>query len=152
MHGNILLTRKHPEDSREVPWNSLPGASEAARRRERDPEAPSQGSHQREISHDSASQREDRAHYAGAPAQVEILEGTGVTDQATAAAMLPVGLSGVQRKIVTRLSGYPNPPSQAQLARDMGKSRTTVNSAIGILRKRGIVNQGSSLWPRTWTG
>ena len=25
----------------------------------------------------------------------------------------------------------------------MGKSRTTVNSAIGILRKRGIVNQGS---------
>ena len=82
-------------------------------------------------------------YYAGAPAQVEILEGTGVTDQATAAAMLPVGLSGVQRKIVTRLSDSPNPPSQAQLARDLGKSRTTVNSAIGILRKRGIVNQGS---------
>jgi predicted transcriptional regulator len=82
-------------------------------------------------------------YYAGAPAQVEILEGTGVTDQATAAAMLPVGLSGVQRKIVTRLSGSPNPPSQAQLARDLGKSRTTVNSAISILRKRGIVNQSS---------
>lgn len=82
-------------------------------------------------------------YYAGAPAQVEILEGTGVTDQATAAAMLPVGLSGVQRKIVTMLSNSPNPPSQAQLARDMGKSRTTVNSAIGILRNRGIVNQGS---------
>ena len=82
-------------------------------------------------------------YYAGAPAQVEILEGTGVTDQATAAAMLPVGLSGVQRQIVTRLSDSPNPPSQAQLARDLGKSRTTVNSAIGILRKRGIVNQGS---------
>tara|TARA_B100000287_G_scaffold21224_2_gene21007 strand:+ start:4279 stop:4932 length:654 start_codon:yes stop_codon:yes gene_type:complete len=82
-------------------------------------------------------------YYAGAPAQVEILEGTGVTDQATAAAMLPVGLSGVQRKIVTRLSDSPNPPSQAQLARDLGKSRTTVNSAIGILRKRGIVKQGS---------
>ena len=82
-------------------------------------------------------------YYAGAPAQVEILEGTGVTDQATAAAMLPVGLSGVQRKIVTRLSDSPNPPSQAQLARDLGKSRTTVNSAIGILRKRGIVNHGS---------
>ncbi len=31
-------------------------------------------------------------YYAGAPAQVEILEGTGVTDQATAAAMLPVGI------------------------------------------------------------
>ena len=82
-------------------------------------------------------------YYAGAPAQVEILEGTGVTDQATAAAMLPVGLSGVQRKIVTRLSDSPNPPSQAQLARDLGKSRTTINSAIGILRKRGIVKQGS---------
>jgi hypothetical protein len=25
----------------------------------------------------------------------------------------------------------------------MGKSRTTVNSAIGVLRKRGIVNQGT---------
>ena len=82
-------------------------------------------------------------YYAGAPAQVEILEGSGVTDQATAAAMLPTGLSGVQRKIVTALSNSPNPPSQAQLARDMGKSRTTVNSAIGVLRKRGIVNQGT---------
>jgi DNA-binding MarR family transcriptional regulator len=83
-------------------------------------------------------------YYAGAPAQVEILEGTGVTDQATAAAMLPVGLSGVQRNIVTILSNSSRPPSsQAQLAREMGKSRTTVNSAIGILRKRGIVNQGT---------
>ena len=81
--------------------------------------------------------------YAGAPAQVAIREGTGVTDQATAAAMLPVGLSDVQRKIVTMLSNSPNPPSQAQLARDMGKSRTTVNSALGILRKRGIVSQGT---------
>ncbi len=82
-------------------------------------------------------------YYAGAPAQVEILEGTGVTDQATAAAMQPVGLSGVQRQIVAALSNSPNPPSQAQLAREMGKSRTSVNSAISILRKRGIVNQGS---------
>ena len=82
-------------------------------------------------------------YYAGAPAQVEILEGTGVTDQATAAAMLPVGLSDVQSQIVTMLSNSPNPTSQAQLARDMGKSRTTVNSAIGILRSRGIVNQGT---------
>ncbi len=81
-------------------------------------------------------------YHAGRPSQVEILEGTGVND-ATATAMLPVGLSGVQRKIVTALSKSPNPPSQAQLARDMGKSRTTVNSAIGVLRKRGIVNQGT---------
>ena len=80
--------------------------------------------------------------HAGRPSQVEILEGTGVND-ATATAMLPVGLSGVQRKIVNALSKSPNPPSQAQLARDMGKSRTTINSAICVLRSRGIVNQGT---------
>ena len=82
-------------------------------------------------------------YYAGAPAQVEILEGTGVTDQSKAAAMLPVGLSGVQRKIVTRLSNSPSPPSQAQLARDLGQSRTSVHSAVSVLRRRGIVSYGS---------
>ena len=81
-------------------------------------------------------------YYAGAPAQVEILEGTGVTDQSTAAAMLPVGLSGVQRKIVNRLSSSPTPPSQAQLARDLGQSRTSVHSAVSVLRRRGIVSCG----------
>ena len=55
-------------------------------------------------------------YYAGAPAQVEILAGTGVTDPSQAAAMLPVGLSTVQRNIVSRLSENPEPPSQAQLA------------------------------------
>ena len=81
-------------------------------------------------------------YYAGAPAQVEILEGTGVTDEATAAAMLPVGLSSIQRKIVNRLSESPTPTTQAQLARDLGHSRTTVHSAIGVLRRRGIVSYG----------
>ena len=81
-------------------------------------------------------------YYAGAPAQVEILEGTGVTDEATAAAMLPVGLSGIQRKIVNRLSISPAPATQAQLARDLGHSRTTVHSAIGVLRRRGIMSYG----------
>ena len=81
-------------------------------------------------------------YYAGAPAQVEILEGTGVTDEATAAAMLPVGLSGIQRKIVNRLSISPAPAPQAQLARDLGHSRTTVHSAIGVLRRRGIMSYG----------
>ena len=81
-------------------------------------------------------------NYAGAPAQVEILEGTGVTDEATAAAMLPVGLSGIQRKIVNRLSISPAPATQAQLARDLGHSRTTVHSAIGVLRRRGIMSYG----------
>jgi predicted transcriptional regulator len=82
-------------------------------------------------------------YYGGSPAQLEILLGTGVTDQATAASMMPVGLSAAQRQIVAALSNSPNPPSQAQLAREMGRSRTTVNSAIGILRSRGIVNQGT---------
>ena len=81
-------------------------------------------------------------YYAGAPAQVEILEGTGVTDEATAAAMLPVGLSGIQRKIVNRLSISPAPATQAQLARDLGHSRTPVHSAIGVLRRRGIMSYG----------
>ena len=81
-------------------------------------------------------------YYAGAPAQVEILEGTGVTDEATAAAMLPVGLSGVQRKIVTRLSNSPSPTTQAQLARDLGQSRTSVHSAVSVLRSRGIISNG----------
>ena len=81
-------------------------------------------------------------YYAGAPAQVEILEGTGVTAAATAAAMLPVGLSGIQRKIVNRLSLSPAPATQAQLARDLGHSRTTVHSAIGVLRRRGIMSYG----------
>jgi len=81
-------------------------------------------------------------YYAGAPAQVEILEGTGVTDEATAAAMLPVGLSEVQRDIVSRLHGSPVPLSQAQLAREIGRSRATVNSAIGVLRRRGIIRFG----------
>ena len=65
-----------------------------------------------------------------------------MTDEATAAAMLPVGLSGIQRKIVNRLSISPAPATQAQLARDLGHSRTTVHSAIGVLRRRGIMSYG----------
>ena len=79
---------------------------------------------------------------AAAPAQVEILAGSGVTDQSRAAEMLPVGLSTVQRNIVTRLSKTPEPPSQAQLARDLGRSRASVHSAIGVLRQRGILCAG----------
>ena len=78
-------------------------------------------------------------YYAGAPSQVEILAGTGVTDQSRAAEMLPVGLSIVQRKVVARLSKTPEPVSQAQLARDLGRSRASVHSAIGVLRQRGIL-------------
>jgi DNA-binding transcriptional MocR family regulator len=56
--------------------------------------------------------------------------------------MLPVGLSTVQRNIVSRLSENPEPPSQAQLARDLGRSRASVHSAIGVLRQRGILCAG----------
>ena len=87
-------------------------------------------------------------YYFGAPAQVEILEGTGVTDDSRAAAMMPVGLSEVQRVVVARLTEEKGPKSQAQLARDLGRSRASVHSAISVLRKRGIVNQsGLSLAP-----
>ena len=79
-------------------------------------------------------------YYAGAPAQVEILEGRGLTDQSKAAAMLPVGLSTVQRNIINHLSTIPRPTSQAQLARDIGKSRTTVHSAVSVLRNRGLIS------------
>ena len=48
-------------------------------------------------------------YFAGAPAQVEILSGTGVTPP-IAAHMLPIGLSGVQRKIVTSLHDSPTRP------------------------------------------
>lgn len=87
-------------------------------------------------------------YYAGAPAQVEILEGTGVTDEYRAASMLPVGLSGVQKSIVKQLSNSPEPASQAQLARDLGRSRASVHSAITVLRNRGILSEaGISLAP-----
>ena len=87
-------------------------------------------------------------YYFGAPAQGEILEGTGVTDDSRAAAMMPVGLSEVQRVVVARLTEEKGPKSQAQLARDLGRSRASVHSAISVLRKRGIVNQsGLSLAP-----
>ena len=87
-------------------------------------------------------------YYFGAPAQVEILEGTGVTDDSRAAAMMPVGLSEVQRVVVARLTEDEDPASQAQLARDLGRSRASVHSAISVLRKRGILDQtGLSLAP-----
>ena len=73
-------------------------------------------------------------YYFGAPAQVEILEGTGVTDDSRAAAMMPVGLSEVQRVVVARLTEEEGPKSQAQLARDLGRSRASVHSAISVLR------------------
>jgi len=79
-------------------------------------------------------------YYAGAPAQVEILIGTGVTDDERAASMLPVGLSELQQAVVARLTRSDVPGSQAALARDLGRSRSAVHSAVGVLRTRGIVS------------
>ena len=81
-------------------------------------------------------------YYAGAPAQVEIIIGTGVTDDARAASMLPVGLSELQQAVVARLTRSDAPRSQAALARDLGRSRSAVHSAVGVLRTRGIVTDG----------
>ncbi|MDG1533733.1 MAG: hypothetical protein P8Q35_04770 [Candidatus Thalassarchaeaceae archaeon] len=81
-------------------------------------------------------------YYAGAPAQVEILEGMGVTDDARAASMLPVGLSELQRAVVSHLTRNEIPNSQAALARELGRSRSAVHSAVGVLRTRGIVCEG----------
>ena len=80
-------------------------------------------------------------YYAGAPAQIEELIGTGVKDEKRAAAMLPVGLSSLQRSIVARLALTCTPESQAQLARDLGRSRSAVHSAICVLRTRGIISE-----------
>jgi len=71
-----------------------------------------------------------------------------VEDARRAAAMMPVGLSEVQRVVVSRLTKSDIPNSQAQLARDLGRSRASVHSAISVLRDRGILNQsGLSLAP-----
>ena len=78
-------------------------------------------------------------YYAGAATQIEILLGTGVKEKKRAAAMLPVGLSSLQRSIVSRLAWTCAPESQAQLARDLGRSRSAVHSAICVLRTRGIL-------------
>ncbi|MBT4059663.1 MAG: winged helix-turn-helix transcriptional regulator [Euryarchaeota archaeon] len=78
-------------------------------------------------------------YYAGAPSQIEILRDMKVEDE-KAAEMLPVGLSQVQREVVTRLVQDPLPQSQASLARDISRSRASVNSAILVLRRRGILS------------
>ena len=56
--------------------------------------------------------------------------------------MLPVGLSQLQQAVVARLIRSDSPRSQAALARDLGRSRSAVHSALGVLRTRGIVAEG----------
>ncbi len=78
-------------------------------------------------------------YYAGAPSQLEIIRHMHIEDE-KAAQMMPVGLSQVQREVVTRLVQEPLPQSQAALARDISRSRASVNSAILVLRRRGILS------------
>ncbi len=77
-------------------------------------------------------------YYAGAPSQIEVVRHMQVGDE-KAAEMLPTGLSQVQREVVTRLVQDPLPATQASLARDINRSRASVNSAIMVLRRRGIL-------------
>ena len=77
-------------------------------------------------------------YYAGAPSQLEIIKHLGVEDS-RAAELLPVGLSQVQREVVARLVRDPLPQSQASMSRDLGRSRASVNSAVQVLRRRGIL-------------
>jgi DNA-binding Lrp family transcriptional regulator len=79
-------------------------------------------------------------HYAGAPAQIEVLRGTGIEDEQRAAQMIPTGLSTVQKQVVARLAKLPMPASQAEMSRDLGRSRASVHSAVTVLRRRGILN------------
>ena len=78
-------------------------------------------------------------YYAGAPSQLEIIRHMHIEDE-RAAQMMPVGLSQVQREVVTRLVQDPLPQSQASLARDINRSRASVNSAVLVLRRRGILS------------
>lgn len=79
-------------------------------------------------------------HYAGAPQQIEILREMNVGNAEHAARMMPVGLSAAQRLVVARLTKSPQLRSQAELSRELGRSRATIHSAIKVLRRRGIVH------------
>jgi len=80
-------------------------------------------------------------YYAGPPAQLEILDGIRISSDARASSILPVGLSDLQRKIVGRLVERDSFRSQADLARSLGRSRSAVNSAVMVLRNRGIIQE-----------
>jgi len=80
-------------------------------------------------------------YYSGPPAQLEILDGVIISSDAKASSILPVGLSDLQRKIVSCLVQRDSFSSQADLARSLGRSRSAVNSAVMVLRNRGIIQE-----------
>ena len=79
-------------------------------------------------------------YFAGAPSQVEVLRGMDVGEN-EAAKKMPIGLSLVQRTIINDIKINGIPRSQASLARRIGRSRTTVHSAVKVLRRRGIMRE-----------
>ena len=79
-------------------------------------------------------------YFAGPPIQLEILDGIEVNNNARASSLLPIGLSKLQRRIVCELIGSKIYTTQADLARSIGRSRSAVNSAVMVLRKRGIIH------------
>ncbi len=81
-------------------------------------------------------------YYVGPPAQLEILRGVVVENDAMASSILPVGLSKLQRKIVSLIAKKGSFESQAEMARSLRRSRSAVNSAIMVLRERGIIHPG----------
>lgn len=79
-------------------------------------------------------------HYPGPPSNLEELQHLGLNDQEKAAEMLPHGLSLAQRLVVDQLMLDEPPSHQAELARQIGRSRATVHSAVQVLRRRGILH------------
>lgn len=79
-------------------------------------------------------------YFAGAPSQVEVLRGMKIGEQ-EAARKMPIGLSLVQKTVLEEIRKNGIPRSQASLARNIGRSRASVHSAVKVLRRRGILRE-----------
>ena len=49
---------------------------------------------------------------------------------------MPVGLSLVQKTVIDHIQKHGTPKSQAYLAREIGRTRASVHSAVKVLRRR----------------
>lgn len=59
-----------------------------------------------------------------------------------AAERLPIGLSLVQRSVILSIREDGVPKSQSDLARRLGRTRASVHSAVKVLQRRGLLQQG----------
>ena len=95
-------------------------------------------------------------YFAGSPQQFEDFRGQTFGLEEVAMRM-PVGLSLVQKTVIDHIQKHGTPKSQAYVAREIGRTRASVHSAVKVLRRRGILRQDSlSLSPlfidsKTWT-